>query len=71
MDWKKESLGFGAELNDDDLDGVSGGTVCPMPQEPPTQPMPSRPSIPRDPGLPGATPTPTPTPVPTTSPKRP
>lgn len=42
-----------AELNEDELDGVCGGRQS---QTPPAQPMPSRPSIPADPGLTGLNP---------------
>ena len=54
---------WAAKLDDDALDGVSGGTG-PAPLEPPVRPEPSIPSIPPDPSLPGAAPTPTPTPTP-------
>lgn len=58
MDLKGRIRSFGIELDDDELNGASGGIQSPTPLQPPAQPQPSRPSIPRDPGLPGATPQP-------------
>lgn len=60
MSLNNEDFIRGNQLDDDDLDCVSGGIQGPASLQPPTQPQPSRPSIPRDPGLPKATPTPSP-----------